>query len=191
MALRRTRRDSVAITWLSSGFSGGHFPCGDPYHAYPTADTSSHLDPFTLSTTLSSSLDEHDSVDDDGSSDLLALARGRGSPDPSPSNVLDRRRPTIHVLQGPRWPSPIEQELRYKKAECIASNGIGVQSCDRRMCGSTAGHWRLGSLALALSIRRCRSTTYTTSAVPCVPHRLLSLPPFRVRSVRSPRSHFS
>ena len=34
------------------------------------------------------------------------------------------------------------------------------------MCSSTAGHWDSGSLALTLSLRRCRATPYTSSAVP-------------------------
>jgi hypothetical protein len=43
--------------------------------------------------------------------------------------------------------------------------------------------------ALAISLRRCRATTYTPSAVPRFTDMLLSPFPFRVQVSRSPRSH--
>jgi hypothetical protein len=48
---------------------------------------------------------------------------------------------------------------------------------------STTGHWGSGSIALTISLRRCRATAYTSSAVPRFTDMLLSLRPFGFRLV--------
>src|SRR5712692_2081622 len=55
--------------------------------------------------------------------------------------------------------------------------------CYRRVCGSTPGDWDLNNPVLALSLRRCRTTAYTSSAVPRFTNMLLSPRPFGSRSV--------
>ena len=53
--------------------------------------------------------------------------------------------------------------------------------CYRRVCRCTAGDWGSNNPVLALSRRRCRTTAYTSSAVPCFPTMLLSPRPFGSR----------
>src|SRR5712691_12773800 len=65
----------------------------------------------------------------------------------------------------------------------MAPNGVGVQMCYRRVCGSTTGYWSANNPVLAISFRRCRTTTYTSSVVPCFTNRLLSPRPFESRLV--------
>src|SRR5712691_2105576 len=65
----------------------------------------------------------------------------------------------------------------------MAPNGVGVQMCYRRVCGSTTGYWSSNNPVLAISFRRCRTTTYTSSVVPCFTNRLLSPRPFESRLV--------
>jgi len=55
--------------------------------------------------------------------------------------------------------------------------------CYRRVCGSTPGDWDADNPVLAISLRRCRTTAYTSSAVPRFPNMLLSPRPFGSRSV--------
>jgi len=55
--------------------------------------------------------------------------------------------------------------------------------CYRRVCGSTTGYWSSNNPVLAISFRRCRTTTYTSSVVPCFTNRLLSPRPFESRLV--------
>src|SRR6266446_2297217 len=55
--------------------------------------------------------------------------------------------------------------------------------CYRRVCGSTPGDWDANNPVLALSLRRCRTTAYTSSALPCFTNMLLSPRPFGSRSV--------
>ena len=55
--------------------------------------------------------------------------------------------------------------------------------CYRRVCGSTPGDWDANNLVLAISLRRCRTTAYTSSAVPRFTNMLLSPRPFGSRSV--------
>ena len=69
------------------------------------------------------------------------------------------------------------------KTEFVAPDGIGVQTCYRRMCGSTPGHWDSGNPALALSLRRCRATAYTSSTVLRFTNMLLFPRPFGSRLV--------
>src|SRR5262252_10907314 len=65
----------------------------------------------------------------------------------------------------------------------MALNGVGLQMCYRRVCLSTAGDWGSNNPVLALSLRRCRTTAYTSSAVSRFTHMLLSPRPFGSRSV--------
>ena len=69
------------------------------------------------------------------------------------------------------------------KTGFVAPDGIGVQTCYRRMCGSIPGHWDSGNPALALSLRRCRATIYTSSTVLRFTNMLLFPRPFRSRLV--------
>src|SRR6266581_8294585 len=55
--------------------------------------------------------------------------------------------------------------------------------CCRRVCGSTPGDWGSNNPVLALSLRRCRTTAYTSSAAPRFTNMLLSPRPFGSRSV--------
>ena len=63
----------------------------------------------------------------------------------------------------------------------MALNGVGMQMCYRRVCHSTAGDWSSNNPVLALSLRRCRTTAYTSSAAPRFPTMLLSPRPFGSR----------
>src|SRR4029450_11470378 len=63
----------------------------------------------------------------------------------------------------------------------MAPNGVGIQMCYRRVCHSTAGDWGSNNPVLALSLRRCRTTAYTSSTVPRFPTMLLSPRPFGSR----------
>src|SRR5712691_8509445 len=54
--------------------------------------------------------------------------------------------------------------------------------CYRRVCGSTAGDWDSDNPVLAISFRRCRTTAYTSSAVPRFTNMLLFPRPFGSRS---------
>jgi hypothetical protein len=65
----------------------------------------------------------------------------------------------------------------------MAHDGVGLQMCYRRVCGSTPGDWDSNNAVLALSLRRCRTTAYTSSAVPRFTDMLLSPHPFGSRSV--------
>src|SRR5262245_8970525 len=65
----------------------------------------------------------------------------------------------------------------------MAHDGVGLQMCYRRVCGSTPGDWDSNNPVLALSLRRCRTTAYTSSAVPRFINMLLSPRPFGSRSV--------
>src|SRR3989442_13858132 len=55
--------------------------------------------------------------------------------------------------------------------------------CYRRVCGSTPGDWGSNNPVFALSLRRCRTTAYTSSAAPRFTNMLLSPRPFGSRSV--------
>jgi hypothetical protein len=57
------------------------------------------------------------------------------------------------------------------------------QMCCQRVCGSTPGDWDSNNPVLALSLRRCRITAYTSSAAPRFTNMLLSPRPFGSRSV--------
>jgi len=57
------------------------------------------------------------------------------------------------------------------------------QMCCQRVCGSTPGDWDSNNPVLAVSLRRCRTTAYTSSAVPRFTNMLLSPRPFGSRSV--------
>ena len=57
------------------------------------------------------------------------------------------------------------------------------QMCCRRVCGCTPGDWGSNNPVLALSLRRCRTTAYTSSAVSRFTNMLLSPRPFGSRSV--------
>src|SRR6266566_8059896 len=65
----------------------------------------------------------------------------------------------------------------------MARDGVGLQMCYRRVCGSTPGDWDSNNPVLALSLRCCRTTAYTSSAVPRFINMLLSPRPFGSRSV--------
>src|SRR6266581_8169800 len=55
--------------------------------------------------------------------------------------------------------------------------------CCQRVCGSTPGDWGSNNPVFAVSLRRCRTTAYTSSAVPRFTNMLLSPRPFGSRSV--------
>jgi hypothetical protein len=84
-----------------------------------------------------------------------------------------RRRCPIYDLQYPHWASPITQGIPRTKVESVARDGVGIQTCYRRGCRSTAGHEGSGNPALTLSRRRCRTMPYTSSAISRFPIMLL------------------
>ena len=65
----------------------------------------------------------------------------------------------------------------------MARDGVGIQMCYRRVCGSTPGDWDSDNPVFAISLRRCRTTAYTSSAVSRFTNMLLSPRPFGSRSV--------
>jgi len=69
------------------------------------------------------------------------------------------------------------------KTEFVAPGGVGVQTCYQRVCSSTPGHWDSGNPALALSLRCCRATVHTSSAVLRFTNMLLFPRPFGSRLV--------
>ena len=69
------------------------------------------------------------------------------------------------------------------KSRTYGSRWRRRQMCCRRVCGSTPGDWGSNNPVLALSLRRCRTTAYTSSAVPRFTNMLLSPRPFGSRSV--------
>ncbi len=129
------------------------------------------------------SLVGHDSHDYYGHSVTIGLASRRQSRVPSQRNVLERLRLPTHVLECLHWASSLGQGVPRAKTELVASESVGVQTCYRRVCGSTPGHWDSGNSALAISLRRCRATPYTSSVVLCFINMLLSPRPFGSRSV--------
>jgi len=75
-----------------------------------------------------------------GGSVTLALSGRRPSRVPSLMNVLARRRLPTHALECVRYASSIEQGVPSAKVEPMALDGVGLQTCYRRVCGSTTGH---------------------------------------------------
>ena len=142
-----------------------------------------HLCHFPLCTALPCALVGRDSHEYYWHSVTMGLASGRPSRVPSQRNVLERRRLPIHPLQCPRWASAIAQGVPSAKVEPMARDGVGCQMCCRRVCGSTPGDWNSNNPVLALSLRCCRTTAYTSSAVPRFTTMLLSPRPFGSRSV--------
>jgi hypothetical protein len=93
-----------------------------------------------------------------------------------------RRRCPIHALECPRWASSITQGVPRAKVELVARDGVGMQTCYRRVCHCTTGHWGSGNAALTLSRRRCRAVPYMSSDTPRFPTMRLSPRPFGSRS---------
>ena len=116
-----------------------------------------------------------------GNSVTVGFAAFRQSHVPLRRNVLARRRCPTHDLQCPHWASPITQGVPRAKVEPVARDGVGVQTCYRRVCRYTAGHWGLDNAALTISCRRCRAVPYTSSDTPRFPTMLLSPRPFGSR----------
>jgi hypothetical protein len=113
----------------------------------------------------------------------LGLAPHRPSRVPSLRNVRARRRRPTYALACVRYASPLEQGLPRAKLELVALDGVGLQTCSRRVCRSTAGHEGSGHPAFALSRRRCRAVSYTSSETLRLTNMLLSPRPFGFRSV--------
>ena len=53
-----------------------------------------------------------------------------------------RRRCPMHDLEYPHWASPIVQDVPRAKPVPVAHNGVGVQTCYRRVC--SFHRWSLG-----------------------------------------------
>ena len=68
------------------------------------------------------------------------------------------------------------------KSQTHGSRWRRRQMCCRRVCASTPGYWGSNNPVLALSFRRCRTTTYTSSVAPRFPTMRLSPRPFGSRS---------
>jgi len=72
----------------------------------------------------------------------LGLAPRRQSRVPSLRNVLARRRRPTYALECVRYASPIEQGIPRAKLELVALDGVGLQTCYRRVC--QFHRWTLG-----------------------------------------------
>jgi hypothetical protein len=143
--------------------------------------TSSHLFSFALQAAFPLSLAGRDSRDYYENSVTIGLAPRRRSRVPSPRNVLERLRPPTHTLQWAHCPSSTSQGVPRTKRGFAAADDAGVQTCYRRVCIFTPGYWDSSNPALALSLRRCKAASYTSSDDPCFANMLLSPPPFRFR----------
>jgi hypothetical protein len=189
MAPLQTARESFDLKQLSSGlFRAPLEPC--PVLLRRSASrvphrfwVCRHLCHFPLCTALPCPLVGRHSHEYYWHSVTLGLASGRPSRVPSPRNVLERRRLPIHPLQCPHWVSAIAQGVPSAKAEPMAHDGVGLQMRYRRVCGFTPGDWSSNNPVLALSLRCCRTTAHTSSAVPRFTNMLLSPRPFGFRSV--------
>src|SRR5215831_13983891 len=85
-----------------------------------------------------------------------------------PLNAFATHRPSVKAWHG-RKPIP------------YLPMASGIQTCYRRVCGSTTGHWGSGNAALTLSCRRCRTMPYTSSDIARFPTMLLFPRPFGAR----------
>jgi hypothetical protein len=103
----------------------------------------------------------------------LTLSCFRPSHVPLRRNVPARRRCPTHALQYPHGASPITQGIPRAKVELVARDGVGVQTCYRRVCRCTAGHWDADNPALTVSRRRCGTMPYTSSGIARFPSMLL------------------
>ena len=86
-----------------------------------------------------------------------------------PLNAFATHRPSVKAWHG-RKPIP------------YLPMASGIQTCYRRVCGSTTGHWGSGNAALTVSCRRCRTMPYTSSDISRFPTMLLFPRPFGSRS---------
>jgi hypothetical protein len=100
---------------------------------------SDYLFPFALWMVFPSSLVGRYAHDYYGNSVTLRVAPFRSSRVPSPSNVIERRRLPTHPLECVHYASLLGQSVTGTKLEFLSTEDIGVQTCYRRMCGSTAG----------------------------------------------------
>jgi hypothetical protein len=87
-----------------------------------------------------------------------------------PLNELVAHRPSVRAYHGRNRNPWLRMASVYRRA---------TEECD----GSTAGHWDSGSVALTISLRRCRAPAYTSSAVLRFTDMLLSPRPFGSRLV--------
>ena len=87
-----------------------------------------------------------------------------------PLNELAVHRPIAGAYHKRNVDSWLRLASAYRRA---------TDECDT----STPGHWDSGSLALALSLRRCSAVTYTSSVTHRFTNMLLSPFPFGSRSV--------
>ena len=83
-------------------------------------------------------------------------------------NALTEHRPSAKA-----WPG-------RNSIPCIPM-ASGLQTCYRRVCSSTTGHWDSGNPALTVSRRRCGTKPDTSSDSSRFPTRLLSPRPFGSR----------
>jgi hypothetical protein len=83
-------------------------------------------------------------------------------------NALTAHRPSVKAWHG-------------RKSIPDIPMASGLQTCYRRVCGSTAGHWGSGNPALTILRRRCGTMPYTSSDISRFPTRLLSPRPFGSR----------
>ena len=142
---------------------------------------SSHLFSFALQAAFPLSLAGRNSRDYYENSVTIGLAPLRRSRVPSPRNVLERRRLPTHTLSWAHCPSSIRQGVPRARLVRVVPDGVGVQTCYRRVCLSTTGYWGSSNPALALSLRRCKAASYTSSDDSCFANMLFSPPPFRFR----------
>ena len=85
-----------------------------------------------------------------------------------PFNALTMHRPSAKAWHG-------------RKSIPYIPMASGLQTCYRRVCSSTAGHWGSGNPSLTILRRRCRTMPYTSSDISRFPARLLSPRPFGSR----------
>ena len=92
-----------------------------------------------------------------------------------------QRRCPMHALKCAHCASSIVQGVPRANLHPMAHDGVGVQTCYRRVWCSTTGHWGSGNPALTVSRRRCRTMPYTSSDISRFPTMLLSPRPFGSR----------
>ena len=96
-------------------------------------------------------------------------------------NFIARRRRPIGLLEWPRWPSPIGQEvrlrfvntgrIRWRRQTDVVATGGRLHRRD----------WDSSRSALAISRGSCGAAPYTSSSGPRVPGMLVSLLAFAAR----------
>ena len=85
---------------------------------------------------------------------------------------------------------PSDRVSSHARGDRVTSDGVGVQTCYRRVYTSTTGDSDSSNTALTLLLRCRRTMPYMFSDISCFPNMLLSPLLFRFRWVGPPQSLF-